>query len=155
MPTANPPREYYRRKLPHLQNGKKAVFVSMGTKKHLFLSSAARTVVLEHIVSEARYVLHCTVVMPDHVHLLFTICENDGRNFALADIMHGIRGASAHRVNKLLGRNGAVWEEEFYDRLLRYGQFEKAINYICWNPVRAELVMSEEQYPWLRVSPEV
>ena len=155
MPTANPPREYYKRKLPHLQNGKKAVFVSMATKQHFFLPPAARTIALEHIVKETRYVLHCCAVMPDHAHLLFTIRENEGHDYPLADIMHGIRGASAHRINKLLGRSGAVWQEEFYDRLLRYGQFEKAVNYICWNPVRAELVMSEEQYPWLWISPDV
>ena len=155
MPTAQPPREYYRRKLPHFQNGNKFVFVSMSTKQHLFLPPAARTIVLEHVVREERYSLHCAVVMPDHLHLLFTIRECDGRHYPLAEIMHGIRGASAHRINRLLKRTGPVWQQEFFDRLLRYGEFEGTVNYICQNPLKSKLVGRETEYRWLWIAPDV
>lgn len=119
------------------------MFISMSTKQHLFLPPAARTIVLEHVVREERYILHCAVVMPDHVHLLFTIREHEGHRYPLADIMHSIRGVSAHRINRLLKRKGPVWQEEFFDRLLRYGEFEGTVNYICQNAVHAKLVSSE------------
>jgi len=129
--------------------------MSMSTRGHLFLTPAARSIVLEHIVKEKRYALHCAVVMPDHVHMLFTLRRDDGHEYPMAEIMHSIRGASAHRINKLLGRRGAVWEEEFFDRLLRYGEFEGTVNYICSNPVRARLVQNELDYAWVWIAAEV
>ena len=129
--------------------------MSMSTRRHLFLPPEARSIVLDHIIREERYALHCAVVMPDHVHVLFTLRRDSGREHPMAEIMHSIRGASAHRINKLLLRRGSVWEEEFFDRLLRYGEFEGTANYICGNPVKAELVQDELDYPWLWIAPDV
>jgi REP element-mobilizing transposase RayT len=89
--------------------------------------------------------------MPDHVHLLFSpLSDGDGEPYGLAEIMSGIKGASAHTVNRLLGRKGHVWEEESFDRLLRSDEKvrEKA-EYICANPVRANLVAREDDWSWL------
>ncbi len=89
--------------------------------------------------------------MPDHVHLVFSpLSHGDGEPYTLAEIMSGIKGASAHTVNRLLGRKGQVWEEESFDRLLRAEEKvrEKA-EYICANPVRANLVAQEDDWPWL------
>jgi hypothetical protein len=69
--------------------------------------------------------------------------------------MNGIRGASAHRVNKLLKRSGPLWEEEFFDRVLRQGDWPKTVDYICRNPVVAGLVEHENEYPWLWTEKEV
>ena len=112
---------------------------------------------MDHVLREnqQRMNLHCAVVMPDHVHLLFTIRANGEKDYPLADIMHGIRGASAHRINRLLQRKGQVWEEEFFDRLLRFGEFEPTVEYICFNPVKAELVSAVEEYEWLWIAPYV
>jgi REP element-mobilizing transposase RayT len=93
--------------------------------------------------------------MPDHAHFLFTLKRVDGREYPMANIMHSVRGAAAHRINKLLSRQGAVWEEEFFDRLLRYGEFEGTVNYICGNPVQAGLVQHGSQYPWLWIATDV
>ena len=126
----------------------------MSTKNRLFLPGTARDVVLDHILREHehRIHLHCAVVMPDHAHLLFTILQRDGVYFPLASIMHGIRGPSSHRVNKVLGRKGPVWQPEFFDRLLRYGEADKTVEYICKNPVNDALVSDEQDYPWLWIS---
>jgi len=47
-----------------------------------------------------------------------------------------------------------LWEEEFFDRLLRKGEWLKVVDYIARNPVVAGLVQSEEEYPWLWIEPE-
>jgi REP element-mobilizing transposase RayT len=64
--------------------------------------------------------------------------------------MHAIKGASARRINMLLDRHGPVWQEEFFDHVLRSNDnlTEKA-DYICQNPVRAGLVKTESEYRWL------
>lgn len=149
-------RPYYRRKLPHLQNGTRLISVAMSTCARWILPEDARSIVLEHIrrQHEKRMFLYAAVVMPDHVHMLFQpLADGQGRTCALAEIMDSIRGPSAHAINKALGRKGRVWQEEYFDRLLRHGEFLKTLEYLCQNPVRCGLVRSEEEYPWLWVEP--
>jgi REP element-mobilizing transposase RayT len=93
--------------------------------------------------------------MPDHAHILLSPARRgNDLPFGLAEIMNGIRGASAHEVNKLLDRKGPLWEEEFFDRLLRRGDWPKTVDYISRNPVVAGLVRGEKEYPWLYLDPE-
>lgn len=95
--------------------------------------------------------MHGVVVMPDHVHMISTPSNDDkGNPFGLAEIMSGIKGASAHSINKALNRRGRVWQDESFDHILRSD--ESAYNkvmYICENPVRKGLVKEVDDYPWL------
>jgi len=95
--------------------------------------------------------MHGAVVMPDHVHLVFTPLRDDtGATFALSQIMNGIKGASAHAVNRVLGRRGHVWQSESFDHALRRTEsVRNAAEYVPANPVRAGLVSIEDDYPWL------
>ena len=149
-------RSAYRRNLPHLQNACRLLFVTMRTYQSWTLPGEARSIALDCIraVHERRAFLYCAVVMPDHAHMLFQpLLDGHDHLFCLAEIMHAIRGPSAHAINKAMHRKGHVWQEEFFDRLLRYGEFEKTMEYICRNPERKGLVRNEESYPWLWVEP--
>ncbi len=146
----------YRRYLPHLQRGHAPVFVSMATRDRWILPPVARDIVLEHILYDngRRMDLLATVVMPDHAHLLFFPRDDPrGGIFSLAEIMSGIRGASAHHVNRVLRRRGPVWAEEFFDHVPRTGELDEEFAYICENPVKAGLVEREEDYKWLWIEP--
>jgi REP element-mobilizing transposase RayT len=47
--------------------------------------------------------MHGAVVMPDHVHLVFTpLRDPSPARYGMAEIMNGIKGASAHSVNRML-----------------------------------------------------
>ena len=89
--------------------------------------------------------------MPDHVHLVFTpLRDTSGSTFGLTEIMNGIKGASAHSVNKLLQRAGPVWQNESFDHILRRDEnVEAKVDYICQNPVRRQLVARDCDYVWL------
>jgi putative transposase len=64
--------------------------------------------------------------------------------------MQAIKGASAHSVNKLLGRRGQLWQEEYFDHVVRtYENLRQKIEYIRQNPVRRKLARVPEDYPWL------
>jgi REP element-mobilizing transposase RayT len=95
--------------------------------------------------------MHGAVVMPDHVHMIFTQLKDlSGNIFGLAEIMNGIKGASSHSVNKALGRRGPVWMYESFDRILRTDEsLHQKVEYLCQNPVRKGLVACEYDYPWL------
>jgi len=102
--------------------------------------------------------LHAVVVMPDHVHLIFTPLIHPVRLevCSLGEIMDAIKGASAHKINRLLGRNGKVWQMESFDRVLRCSEkLDEKVHYILNNPVRRQLVSFPEEYPWLWVKAPV
>lgn len=84
---------------------------------------------------ERDYILQTWCVMPNHVHLLLRLIEGK----CLAYSMQALKSSTAHRINKLLGRSGAVWEREYFDRLIRPGQLVAAKNYILKNPTKANL----------------
>lgn len=100
--------------------------------------------------------LRAVVIMPDHVHMIFTPLIDRERSevFSLARITKGIKGTSAHLINRHLGRPGRVWQEESFDRVLRVSEkLDEKIAYILSNPVRKGLVNLPEQYRWLWVAP--
>jgi hypothetical protein len=70
--------------------------------------------------------------------------------YSLATIMDAIKGASAHRVNKVLGRKGWVWQPESFDHVLRSSEsLDAKIEYILENPVRLGFVALWTDYRWL------
>jgi len=91
------------------------------------------------------------LVMPDHVHLIFTLLhDQDDVPYPLAEVMKGIKGVSARRINQLLGRSGTLWLDESFDHVVRNFESSQAkLEYVCDNPVRAGLVGSADEYPWL------
>lgn len=141
---------YYRRNLPHIEKLSATYFVTFRTLT-IFLSPAARTIALGHCLFEngRKIELYAAVIMPNHVHLLFTALEADeGEPFSLAD-MKGIKGVSARRINQLLRRKGPLWQDESFDRVMRAEEFEFKRNYIIANPIDAGLCERPEEYQWL------
>jgi REP element-mobilizing transposase RayT len=136
-----------------LQAASKTVFVTFSTHQRWQLPEAVRSLVLEHCLRDhcTRFVAHGVVVMPDHVHMVFTPLNDEaGNTFGLAQIMSGIKGASAHSINRALNRRGHVWQDESFDHILRSNENVcNRVDYICHNPVRKGLVRAVDDYPWL------
>ena len=96
--------------------------------------------------------LKVVVVMPDHVHMIFTPLIDKERSevIPLARITKSIKGASAHLINKRIGHTGTVWQEESFDHVLRSSEsLDQKIQYVIENPVRRGLVQECSEYPWL------
>jgi len=148
------PQAFYRRQLPHLQCDFKAHFVTFCTYQRWYLPDHVRPIVLESCTHDNRtkFDLQIAVVMQDHVHMIFTPLINyEGMEiWSLAKIMDAIKGASAHKINKALGRKGRVWQAESFDHVLRSSEsLDAKIQYVLENPVRQNLVKGWSQYPWL------
>lgn len=85
------------------------------------------------------------VVMPDHYHAALAL----GNTKSLSDAMWSIGKYTAARINRLLGRTGGLWEEGFYDHLIRdRDDFDEVLKYVHENPVAAGLVESVELWPY-------
>ncbi|HET8891764.1 MAG TPA: transposase [Candidatus Angelobacter sp.] len=143
---------FYRRNLPHIETFNATYFVTFRVWKYPYLSPPARSIALRHCLFEngKRIELHACVIMPTHVHLLFTALEDEhGCPFSLARILKSIKGVSARNINKLLGRRGQLWQDESFDRIMRAGEFQNKLEYIITNPISAGLVEKPGQYRWL------
>jgi REP element-mobilizing transposase RayT len=147
---------FYRRKLPHLQRDFKRHFVTFCTFQRWVLPEQARSIVLRCCLhdNDTKHFLHAAVIMPDHVHLVFTPLVNAAKNkiYSLTEIMGAIKGASAQLINRELGRTGRVWQTESFDRVLRSSEsLDAKIAYIVENPMRKGLVERCTDYPWIWV----
>ena len=90
-----------------------------------------------------RYRLNSWVIMPNHAHVMMRPLE--GQKYE--KIMHSIKSYTANEANKLLGRTGAFWMREAFDRYIRDNEhFGRVISYIENNPVKAGLCALPEQW---------
>jgi REP element-mobilizing transposase RayT len=143
----------YRRNLPHLQAEGKTYAITFCTKDRWVLPEEVLDRVLQHCLHDhgVKLHMHAAVVMPDHVHLLLTPgTDLEGNTYGLSEIMSGIKGASAHSINRMLKRKGPVWQDESFDHILRSDErIEARVEYLSQNPVRKGLAAQPEDYPWL------
>lgn len=83
-----------------------------------------------------RYELSAFVVMPNHIHVLFRLHEGQD----LAKTLHSWKSFTAHEINKALKQQGPLWQEEYFDRIVRDGShFARLVDYIVDNPGKAGL----------------
>lgn len=146
----------YRRRLPHYQKDDRALFVTFRAGCLNPLPESVRDTVLRHILHDhgSKATFHVAVVMPEHVHFLLTPLRDANGDFcSLVELLQAIKGASAHSVNRELGRSGPVWQDESLDHVLRGDEsFRQKLEYIRQNPVRTGLVKRPEDYRWLWVA---
>jgi len=90
------------------------------------------------------YHLLAWVVMPNHVHLLVEIWQ-----IPQSKLIKDWKGFTARSINRLFGRRGKLWQEDYWDRYIRDEKhYRKVRHYIEWNPVKAGLVKWPEQWPF-------
>jgi len=98
-----------------------------------------------------RYDVLAYVVMPNHVHWVFSPLASwrdrcDTRT-AREIIMHSFCRHTARTCNRMLGRTGRFWQHESYDRVVRSeDELQRIIDYIEYNPVQAGLCERPEHW---------
>jgi len=99
--------------------------------------------------ADVRYDVLALAVMPSHFHWVFrprdewvaTIPVNQRYRSAREQVMHSVKGYSAGRCNRILGRDGPFWQSESYDHWIRdMAELERIIAYVENNPVKAGFV---------------
>jgi len=92
-----------------------------------------------------RYRLDAWTILPNHAHALFQPLAPH----TLGGIVLSWKSFTARRINALLGRQGALWQEEYFDRFVRDEEhFAATTQYIRENPVKAGLASHAEDWPW-------
>ena len=83
------------------------------------------------------------VVMPDHFHWLVEL-----QNIPLPTLMARTKSRTTVTLNRILQREGPIWQSGFHDRAIRKEEDLQAVaRYIIANPLRAGLVERVGDYP--------
>jgi 1-hydroxy-2-methyl-2-(E)-butenyl 4-diphosphate synthase len=82
----------------------------------------------------SRYELIAWSVMPNHVHAIVKPLGDE----LLENILYSWKSFTAKEANKLLGNEGAFWQPEYYDHIIRDGvDFRRQLKYVLNNPFLA------------------
>jgi putative transposase len=91
-----------------------------------------------------RYRLLAWVVMPNHIHALVELWR-----VPLGKVVQGWKSYTTKEANRILGREGAFWEADYFDRYIRdEAHFWRVVRYIENNPVKARLAKTPEEWLW-------
>jgi REP element-mobilizing transposase RayT len=91
-----------------------------------------------------RYDLRAWSIMPNHVHVLFHVGK-----VPMSEILESWKSYTSKAANKLLGREGQFWAEDYWDTYIRDAEHERrTIRYTEENPPRAHLCPSAKDWPW-------
>jgi non-canonical purine NTP pyrophosphatase (RdgB/HAM1 family) len=136
--------------LPHWERVGSTYFITFRVLRGE-LSPAERDIVLRACLHwhNIRAIIHLVVVMPDHVHMIFTpLPKTDGWH-TLSELMHSITTFTSRTINAARGTAGTLWQPEYFDRLLRHAdELREKWRYTLENPVRKGLVKEWFEYQW-------
>jgi putative transposase len=103
-----------------------------------------------------RYELFAWVVMPNHVHVLLQATPGHEINH----IVKSWKSFSGRFIGAYLRDRGdseapqRIWHRDYWDRYIRSERhFERVVNYIQQNPVKARLATKPEEWKWCSAHP--
>ena len=92
-----------------------------------------------------RYRVLAWCIMPNHVHAVIELLQGH----RLGTVLHSWKSFTANKANAMVGRTGAFWHDDYFDRYMRDEKhLEGTIGYVEQNPVKAKLVDAPESWPW-------
>ncbi len=111
-------------------------------------SDEAKTVVLSALRAYADkrfYRLLAYVIMDNHCHFVVQVLDAKGFSQAVGRI----KGWTSNQIRRLLGHRGSLWERRFDDNVIQTDmELAQVVDYVHFNPVRAGIVASPEDYTW-------
>ncbi|MBI4962948.1 MAG: transposase [Desulfomonile tiedjei] len=142
----------YKRRLPHWRLDGSIYFITWRlAASQPPLQPEERNLVADAVKDFAgvRYDLLAYVVMDDHMHVLAAPIEK----FSLEEIVHTWKSFTANRLQRNFGRTGRIWQNEYFDRIVRdEEELTAKVNYISQNPARRWPELEEYEWAWCDVS---
>ncbi len=150
----------------HAPRLKEMDYTKMKYPAHIIIGTFKRMPVFNE--SEYAEILECEItkiridnesicawcIMPDHLHILFDQSEKGNNILRMIKL---IKGRTAFKVNGLHQDKITLWQESFYDHILRKEEKIKEVTYyILNNPVRKDIVKDWQDYPhsWSKYFPK-
>jgi len=103
--------------------------------------------------------LFCYCLMPDHLHLLLKLSDEEIRWYnagargqqpeGVLDHIGQFKSYTTNQIWRKMGREGVLWQKSSYDRIIRYNdKLDFAVSYVLNNPIRRGLVDNWMNYPY-------
>jgi len=113
---------------------------------------------LAKVKQEMPFDITAAVILPDHMHFMWTLPDGDDRLSSRAGKMkilftQSFRGVGALPedvpLSRLKHRESDIWQRRFIDHVIRDDDdFEEHLNYIHYNPVKHGLVACPHLWPF-------
>jgi REP element-mobilizing transposase RayT len=85
------------------------------------------------------------VLMPDHLHLLVELGDNE----PLSRVIQRVKSVTASALHRHSGLPSSIWQRAYHERALRQSDdIRTAARYVIANPLRAGLVTAIGAYPF-------
>ena len=158
----------------HAESGGATYFLTFAARPGVNFDRAERAIVLESVKwgHPELWELHGAVVMPDHVHMLLTPrgasvgasdsatrlrgassdkrTPEDERWLSISEIVKGIKSVTARKINRRRGRDGSLWDDDYYERTVRdEDDFRVKMEYLERNPVKRGLAKNGSEWDGL------
>jgi putative transposase len=133
-------------------------FVIVGHPQHVIIRGNNRDIIFNHpndylfflaklgeAIEKYQCQLHAYVLMTNHVHLLIS----PETECAISKVIQAVGRSYVQYFNKKNHRTGTLWEGRYKASLIDSEMYALiCYRYIELNPVRANMVMSPEDYGW-------
>ncbi len=82
------------------------------------------------------------ILMPDHLHGIIIISEQDDKSHSLATIIQNFKSVSTRRINKITQNSGvSIWQRNYHERIVRSDQeLDRLRQYMLTNPENWKVV---------------
>jgi hypothetical protein len=133
----------YRRNLPHVQPAGATFFLTCRLAGSLPIS------LIEQWNCERKWLAHLKQTNPAHHAQVESEHIEGTQYYSLASIMQSLKGYTALKANRLLGREGEFWAHESYDHYVRDAdEWRRIVAYVLNNPVKAKYVNEWREWKW-------
>jgi len=134
--------------LIHIPNGLYSVVSKCNNKEFLFNTPEKFEMYIRHLLfckKELGFKIYDIVCMSNHVHELYRVPEK----VTIAQILQRVKGIFSQIYNKQFGRTGHFWHNKPFYRIIENEEYAyNTMNYFHWNPVRAGLAKSPNEWPY-------
>ena len=106
-----------------------------------------------YIKEKYPYRLDAVVVLPDHLHCIWTLPPNDPNfsmrwNLLKGHFSRAIEMSERISKSRLKRRERGVWQRRFWEHMVRDQEdFNRHVDYIHWNPVKHGWVKQVADWP--------
>lgn len=106
-------------------------------------AAVLQDILMQHHPERYRLIEWC--IMPNHVLVLIKLVGSS----SLGTVIQSWKGASACKINRILGQTGTQWQRDYHDRFVRdMDHYHNCRAYIRNNPVKAGLCDKPEDWPF-------
>ncbi|MBI2092090.1 MAG: transposase [Deltaproteobacteria bacterium] len=134
--------------LIHIPFGLYSVVSKCNNDEFLFNTPEKFELYIRHLIEckkELKFQIYDIVCMSNHVHELYRVSAQT----TIAQILQRVKGFFSLKFNKKFGRTGHFWRNKPFYRIIENEEYAfNTMNYFHWNPVRAGLVSTPQDWPY-------